>query len=262
MRKNAKKRTKFRPCIDIHQGKVKQIVGGSLKDSGKGLITNFVSEQSPAYFAKMYKKDQLQGGHIIMLGPDNEDAAIQALKAWPQGMQIGGGINLENASFWIEQGASHVIVTSWIFKNNSLNLKRLEQLHEKVGREHLVLDLSCRKTSEGWNVAINRWQTITPVQIIPKTLDLLAEYCDEFLIHAADVEGKQQGMDEDLIKFLAEYCPIPVTYAGGGRSIDDLRKCNEISQGLVDLTIGSALDIFGGKGAKYEECVRYNQGKL
>jgi len=174
-------------------------------------------------------------------------------------LQVGGGISAESAQSWITAGASHVIVTSWIFQNNSLRMERLQALKDTVGRKHLVLDLSCRKVGQGWNIAINRWQTITPVQLNPKTLDLFASYCDELLIHAADVEGKQAGMDETLIEFLSEYCSIPVTYAGGARSVADLERCDAISHGNVDLTIGSALDIFGGKGAQYADCVAYNR---
>lgn len=251
--------TRFRPCIDLHHGQVKQIVGGSLKDSGKGLQTNFVSAHDSAYYAQMYQKDGLTGGHIIQLGPDNEQAAREALQAWPGGLQIGGGIHAENAGQWLDTGASHVIVTSWIFQDRSLSLERLTRLSQITGPDKLVLDLSCRRTQSGWNIATNRWQTITPVQIVAKTLDLLSDYCDEFLVHAADVEGKQAGMDEELIAFLAQHCPIPVTYAGGARSLEDLKRCSELSQGRVDLTIGSALDIFGGQGARYADCVAFNQ---
>lgn len=251
--------TKFRPCIDIHDGKVKQIVGGSLKDSGEGLLTNFVSEHSPAYYAELYRKDALRGGHVILLGQGNEAAAREALAAYPGGLQVGGGINAETALPWLEAGASHVIVTSWIFQNQSLRLERLQELSSLVGRDRLVLDLSCRKVGGAYHIATNRWQTITAVQILPKTLDLFAEYCSEFLIHAADVEGKQAGMDEPLIRYLAENSPIPVTYAGGARHLPDLQLCREISHDKVDLTIGSALDIFGGKGASYAECVAFNR---
>jgi len=250
--------TKFRPCIDLHDGRVKQIVGGSLSDSGKGLVTNFVSDKPPAYYANLYREDGLQGGHVILLGSGNENAAREALNAYPNGLQVGGGINAETAPTWIEAGASHVIVTSWIFQGTSLAMDRLQALVSAVGRDRIVLDLSCRRHLAGWNIAINRWQTLTPVQILPKTLDLFSEYCAEFLIHAADVEGKQAGMDEDLIRYLAEHSPVPVTYAGGARHVADLKLCQEISQGRVDLTIGSALDIFGGKGAAYADCVAFN----
>ncbi|MCF0214974.1 MAG: phosphoribosylformimino-5-aminoimidazole carboxamide ribotide isomerase [Fibrobacteraceae bacterium] len=259
--------TKFRPCIDLHDGKVKQIVGSSLTDSGAGLKTNFETDRSPAWFAELYKKDGITGGHLIMLGKGNEEAALEALAAYPGGLQVGGGINAENASKYINAGASHVIVTSWIFPEGKLDRKRLEELVNAAGREHLILDLSCKRTGLDqngkpiWNIAINRWQTLIDITISRETLTDLANYCDQFLIHAADVEGKQQGMDEDLIRFLARYSPIPTTYAGGAKSLDDLKRCKEISNGKIDLTIGSALDMFGGKGVKYDECVKFNKAQ-
>lgn len=251
--------TLFRPCIDIHSSKVKQIVGSSLSDEGNGLTTHFESDKSAAWFANLYKKDGLRGGHVIMLGKGNETVAKEALTAYPMGLQIGGGISLDNAKEYLDAGASHVIVTSWIFQNEKLDFSRIEVLSKAVGKKHLVLDLSCKRTATGWNVATNRWQTVTDVQITPATLLVLSKYCDEFLIHAADVEGLQKGMDEALIVLLAKESPIPVTYAGGARSIEDLKRCAEISNNLVDLTIGSALDIFGGKGARYNDCVEFNK---
>lgn len=256
--------TKFRPCIDLHDGKVKQIVGSSLNDSGEGLKTNFETDRSPAWFAELYKKDNIRGGHVIMLGKGNVDAAKAALSAYPGGLQVGGGITADNAKEYIDAGASHVIVTSWIFPEGKLDIGRLERLLETVGKEHLVLDLSCKRTSAPgeaphWNIAINRWQTLIDVEITEDTLANLARYCDEFLVHAADVEGKQQGMDDDLIRFLAAHSPIPVTYAGGAKSLQDLQHVKEISGGKIDLTIGSALDLFGGKGVKYDDCVKFNQ---
>ena len=222
--------TKFRPCIDLHDGKVKQIVGSSLNDSGVGLKTNFETDRSPAWFAELYKKDNIKGGHVIMLGKGNVDAAKAALSAYPGGLQVGGGITADNAKEYIDAGASHVIVTSWIFPEGKFDISRLERLVEVVGKEHLVLDLR------------------------------LARYCDEFLVHAADVEGKQQGMDDDLIRFLAAHSPIPATYAGGAKTLEDLKHVKDISGGKVDLTIGSALDLFGGKGVKYDDCVKFNKG--
>ena len=258
--------TKFRPCIDLHDGKVKQIVGSSLSDSGAGLQTNFETDRSSAWFAELYKKDGIKGGHVIMLGKGNESAAKDALSAYPGGLQVGGGINAQNAQEYIEAGASHVIVTSWIFPERRLDRKRLAELVKTVGKEHLVLDLSCKRTGivDGrplWKIATNRWQTIIDIEITRETLEDLAKSCDEFLVHAADVEGKQQGMDDDLIRFLAENSPIPVTYAGGAKSLEDLIHCNEISNGKIDLTIGSALDLFGGKGVKYDDCVRFNKAQ-
>ena len=258
--------TKFRPCIDLHDGKVKQIVGSSLSDSGAGLKTNFETDRSSAWFAELYKKDGIKGGHVIMLGKGNESAAKAALLAYPGGLQVGGGINAQNAMEYIQAGASHVIVTSWIFPEGQLDRTRLDELVKTVGKEHLILDLSCKRTGfvDGkpqWKIAINRWQTIIDIEITKETLEDLAKSCDEFLVHAADVEGKQQGMDDDLIRFLAENSPIPVTYAGGAKSLEDLKHCKEISNGKIDLTIGSALDLFGGKGVKYDDCVKFNKAQ-
>ena len=258
--------TKFRPCIDLHDGKVKQIVGSSLSDSGAGLQTNFETDRSSAWFAELYKNDNIKGGHVIMLGKGNESAAKDALLAYPGGLQVGGGINAQNARDYIDAGASHVIVTSWIFPDGKLDRERLAELVQTVGKEHLVLDLSCKRTGfvDGkpqWKIATNRWQTIIDIEINKETLEDLAQSCDEFLVHAADVEGKQQGMDDELIMFLAENSPIPVTYAGGAKSLEDLKHCKEISNGKIDLTIGSALDLFGGKGVKYDDCVKFNKAQ-
>lgn len=263
--------TKFRPCIDLHDGKVKQIVGSSLSDSGIGLKTNFETEKSAAWFAELYKRDGITGGHVIMLGKGNEASAKAALAAYPGGLQVGGGINGENAKEYIDAGASHVIVTSWIFPDGKLSRDRLDSLVRSIGKERLVLDLSCKRTTTGsaattsanakpqWNIAINRWQTLIDIQINAENLADLSKYCDEFLVHAADVEGKQQGMDDELIQFLAQNSPIPVTYAGGAKSLADLEHCKQISGGKIDLTIGSALDLFGGKGVKYDDCVKFNK---
>ena len=257
--------TKFRPCIDLHDGKVKQIVGSSLSDSGSGLKTNFETDMSAAAFAEMYKRDGVKGGHVIMLGKGNEAAAKAALAAYEGGLQVGGGISAANAKEYLDAGASHVIVTSWIFPNGELDHERLRILTNTIGKTRLVLDLSCNCTARGdspsWNVAINRWQTLTDVKVSEQTLEYLSGFCDEFLIHAADVEGKQQGMDDELIRFLAEFSPIPVTYAGGAKNLDDLEHCKEISRNKVDLTIGSALDIFGGKGVKYDDCIAFNKSQ-
>ncbi len=249
--------TKFRPCIDLHNGSVKQIVGGTLNDTSEP-VTNFVAENSAAWFAEMYKNDQLSGGHIIKLGPGNEEAALAALAAYPNGLQIGGGITAENAQTYIDAGASHVIVTSSIFTNKELDFKKLEQLVAVVGKERLILDLSCRKVGDSWFVATDRWQTITTTEINKETLKMLEAFSQEFLIHAADVEGLQQGIDQELVRFLGQICSIPITYAGGARTLEDLKIVHELSNGLIDLTIGSALDIFGGSGVTYRECVQYN----
>lgn len=248
--------TQFRPCIDLHQGKVKQIVGGSLNDQGAD--TNFVSAYDAAYYASLYKEHNLQGGHVIALGPGNKDEALKALSAWPQGLQFGGGVNHQNASEFLEAGASHLIVTSYLFEGGELSSDRVEKIKAETGAERLVMDLSCRKTDSGWNIATDRWQTVTRTQITKNTLAELAGHCNEFLIHAADVEGLQAGIDEDLVSLLGEISPIPVTYAGGARSIEDLKLVSRLSNGRVDLTIGSALDIFGGAGVSLRECIDWN----
>lgn len=237
---------KFRPCIDLHQGKVKQIVGGTLTDTADGLIENFVAEQDAGYYAELFKQDGLTGGHIIMLGPGNEAAALQGLRAYPGGLQIGGGIHPGNAEQYLEAGASHVIVTSYVFSEGELDPKRLEAMLAAVGRERLVLDLSCRCKDGVYYVVTDRWQRFTSCAVNRETLAELAAYCDEFLIHGVDVEGKRQGVQEDLVQLLGEWAPIPVTYAGGARNLDDLDLVKRLGQGKVDLTIGSALDIFGG----------------
>lgn len=248
--------TKFRPCIDLHQGQVKQIVGGSLND--KGADTNFVSTYDAAYYADLYKQYQLTGGHVIALGPGNQEQAMLALETWPQGLQFGGGVTPENAETYLKAGASHVIVTSYLFENGQFSWKRLEAIKAITGAGRLVLDLSCRKTDQGWNIATDRWQTVTQTVINQETLQQLSEHCAEFLIHAADVEGLQGGIDQELVTLLGQHCTIPVTYAGGARSLDDLRLVEKLSAGKVDLTIGSALDIFGGEGVTLQECMQWN----
>ena len=249
----------FRPCIDLHNGQVKQIVGGTLTDKGDQLETNFVSERSSAWFAKLYRKDALKGGHVIQLGPGNKAAACAALRAYPDGLQIGGGIHADNAFEFIEAGASHVIVTSWIFEGPILRRDRLDALMETVGAKQLVLDLSCRLRDGSYYVVTNRWQTFTDLILSRSVLEDLASYCDEFLVHGVDVEGLCAGVDIDLVKKLSKWSPIPITYAGGARSMEDLQSVHDESQGKVDLTIGSALDIFGGTGLTYEEAGGFNR---
>ncbi|MGC4014606.1 MAG: phosphoribosylformimino-5-aminoimidazole carboxamide ribotide isomerase [Luteolibacter sp.] len=252
--------TRFRPCIDLHDGKVKQIVGGTLRDSGAGPTENFVSEKPSGWFAESFRQNHLTGGHIIKLGPGNDDAAREALTAWPEGMQLGGGITPANAADWIENGASHVIVTSVLFDKEGRFLQdQLDALVKTVGKDRLVIDLSCRRTERGWTVAMNRWQTLTDLDVTVETLDRLAPYCDEFLIHAADVEGLCRGIDGELVEFLGAWGKIPLTYAGGAASFADVAKVDALGQGKVDVTVGSALDLFGGKGVRYADLIAWNR---
>ncbi|MEN9841972.1 MAG: hypothetical protein RL376_1772 [Verrucomicrobiota bacterium] len=252
--------TKFRPCIDLHEGKVKQIVGGSLRDDGAGLRENFVSSLGAGDFAARYRADGLTGGHVIKLGPGNDEAALAALAAWPGGLHLGGGITGDNAETWLAAGASHVIVTSWLFDAKGHFLPaRLETLRTRIGAERLVIDLSCRRTPAGWTVAMNRWQTLTDLHVTPATLDSLAGSCAEFLIHAADVEGLCNGIDSELVTQLGRWGGRPMTYAGGVAHMDDVRLVETASGGALDLTVGSALDIFGGRGVRYEELVAWNR---
>lgn len=250
--------TLFRPCIDLHDGQVKQIVGGTLSATGVGLRTNFVAEQPADFFATRYREDQLTGGHVIKLGPGNEAAARAALAAWPNGLQVGGGISAENASEWIAAGAEKVIVTSWLFPAGIFAPERVAALVARIGRERLVIDLSCRRQGSQWLVAIDRWQTITEFALTPASLALLAASCSEFLIHAADVEGLCRGIDGELVAFLGSHSPLPCVYAGGGKAISDLMEVDRLSNGRVDLTFGSALDIFGGSLVRYADCVAWN----
>ena len=244
---------KFRPCIDIHNGKVKQIVGGSLKDEGDQAEENFVSGQDAAWYAAKYKKDDILGGHIILLNPESSEyyeadvsQALEALSVYPGGLQIGGGIHLENAQMFLDAGASHVIVTSFVFKDGQIYWERLKELSKRIGKEHLVLDVSCRKKGEDYYIVTDRWQKFTSVKMNLDTLHMLAPYCDEFLIHAVDVEGKASGIEKPLAKLLGSFDLCPVTYAGGVGSFEDLRILKELGQDRVHVTIGSALDLFGG----------------
>ena len=242
---------RFRPCIDLHQGQVKQIVGSTLRD-GAVPETNFVAEKSSSHFAELYRRDNLLGGHVIMLGPNNEEAAQQALAAFPCGLQLGGGINANNAPQWIERGAAQVIVTSYAFRDGRLHHDNLQRVVGAVGRDRLILDLSCGQRDGRYVVMTDRWQKATDFEIDAAHLAFLAESCCEFLIHATDVEGKQQGVDKELIALLGDIAPIPTTYAGGVRSLADIDVINRLGQGKLDFTVGSALDIFGGTGLCYE----------
>ncbi len=253
---------RFRPCIDLHNGSVKQIVGSTLQDDqAEDLQTNFSSDLPPSYYSDLYRRDNLPGGHVIMLGSGNKSAAVDALQAWPGGMHVGGGINADNASWWLEQGASHVIVTSYVFHDGVLDEDRLTELTKQVGREHLVLDLSCRWQDDGYYVVTDRWQKFTKLRITPGTLDRLAGFCDEFLVHAVDVEGKCMGVDERLIELLSTHVTIPTTYAGGVATMADIELIRDAGQGRLDATVGSALDIFGGSGLTYEEVVAFHNAQ-
>ncbi len=254
--------TLFRPCIDLHDGRVKQIVGGTLRDSGAGPQENYVAEQPAEWFARRYREDGLAGGHVIQLGPGNRDAALSALAEFPGGLQLGGGVTDENARQWLDAGASQVIVTSFLFEEGKLSDRRLERMANVVRPSELVIDLSCRRTERGWNVATNRWQTVTDTPVDASLVQKLTGFCCEVLVHAADVEGLCRGIDEDLVRHLAEICDVPCTYAGGGRSLDDLERVRELSSGAVDLTFGSALDLFGGNLVRYADCVAWNRRAL
>ncbi|KAI4663410.1 Histidine biosynthesis bifunctional protein hisB [Alternaria triticimaculans] len=253
--------TRFRPCIDLHAGSVKQIVGGTLNTTTPDVLkTNWTSEHPSAFYADLYKQHDLTGAHVIMLGPGNDQAAQEALEAWKGGMQVGGGITEKNAAEWIERGADKVIITSYLFPSSTFSMDRLRAVLHALDNDKtkLVIDLSCRRKDDKWFVATNKWQTITDFELNQESISLLEPHCSEFLIHAADVEGLQRGIDHELVTKLADWCSIPVTYAGGGRSIEDLELVKELSKGKVDLTIGSALDIFGGTGVKFHDCVKWN----
>lgn len=254
---------KFRPCIDIHNGQVKQIVGGSLADKGSFAKENFVSAQDGGYYGELYKKAGLNGGHIIILNPkDSEyyeadcEQAYKALSAFEGGLQIGGGITAENAAGFLDKGASHVIVTSYVFKNGEVNFDNLDRLVKAVGKNRLVLDLSCRRRDGKYFIVTDRWQKFTDVELNEKSLEMLSDRCAEFLVHAVDVEGKAKGVEEKIAALLGESCRIPSTYAGGISSFADLETLGRLGKGKVDFTIGSALDIFGGS-MKFEDVVSF-----
>lgn len=248
----------FRPCIDLHDGKVKQIVGGTLEGGPDRLRIHFISDRPAAWFAELYRRDGLKGGHVSMLGPGNETEARAALAAYPGGLQIGGGVNASNARAWLDAGASHVIVTSCVFRDGRLDFARLDELVKAAGKTRLVLDLSCRRRGADYFVVTDRWQKFTDLAISAETLQTLARSCAEFLIHAVDVEGLCRGIDRELVEHLGHWTPLPTTYAGGANSITDLEAVTRLGRGRIDLTIGSALDIFGGSGVKYADAVAFN----
>ena len=256
---------KFRPCIDIHNGKVKQIVGGTLKDQGDMAAENFVSEQDAPFYAKLYQSYGIRGGHIILLNgkdsPHYEATKLQALAAlqvYPGGMQVGGGITAENAHEFLRAGASHVIVTSYVFRDGKVDYERLEKLVQAVGKEHLVLDLSCRKKDGAYYIVTDRWQKFTEERVTVELLDRLYQYADEFLIHAVDVEGKASGIERELVELLGSWNRIPVTYAGGIGSFQNLEELAEWGQHHLNYTIGSALDLFGGT-MKFEDVLAFSK---
>lgn len=254
-----RKQMEFRPCIDIHNGKVKQIVGGSLKDLGDQAQENFVSEQDAAFYAKLYQKNHLKGGHIILLNASDspyyeatKQQALAALRAYPGGLQVGGGITADNAAEYLEAGAAAVIVTSYVFREGRIDYDRLKRLVQTVGKEHLVLDVSCKRVGEKYLVVTDRWQKLTEETMDEALLEKLSAYCEEFLIHAVDVEGKAQGIEQELVKSIADFTPNPITYAGGVHSMEDLYLLKKLGQNRMNVTIGSALDLFGGS-MRWEE---------
>lgn len=244
---------RFRPCIDIHNGKVKQIVGGSLQDRGDQAQENFVSQQDAGFYADFYRRDGLRGGHIILLNPqtspyyeETRRQALAALAAWPGGMQLGGGINETNAADFLRAGASHVIVTSYVFRDGQISYANLDRLVRETGREHLVLDLSCRRREDGYYIVTDRWQKFTDVRLTHSLLDELSASCDEFLVHAADVEGRSAGVEQEVARQLGSWGRRPVTYAGGVGTYNDLETLRTLGRNCLDVTVGSALDLFGG----------------
>lgn len=262
-----REKMEFRPCIDIHNGQVKQIVGGSLKDRNDEAKENFVAKKGADYYAELYAAHHIKGGHIILLNPASSEyyeatrkQALRALAAYPQGLQVGGGIHAENASEYLDAGASHVIVTSYVFKDGRINMDNLEKIYREVGREHLVLDLSCRKRDDKYYIVTDRWQKYTDEVVDEKILNLLMSYCDEFLIHAVDVEGKAQGIETQLVSQLGEWGQMPITYAGGVHSYEDIDLLKKLGKDRIHVTIGSALDIFGGF-LSFEEVIKKTAGK-
>ncbi len=245
---------RFRPCIDIHNGKVKQIVGSSLKDEGSSASENFVSEKTSVYYAGMFREKGLRGGHAIILNkkgtPEYEasyDECIKALNAYPGGLQVGGGITPENAKEFLDAGASHVIVTSYVFADGLIKKDNLEKISKAATPERLVLDLSCKKYEDKYYIMTDRWQNRTGTELTADLLKDLSRYCDEFLIHAVDSEGKANGPEEGVLAILKDFTLRPVTYAGGIASYDNIVSIGSKCDGRVDITVGSALDIYGGK---------------
>ncbi|KAI9826660.1 MAG: Enzyme that catalyzes the fourth step in the histidine pathway [Thelocarpon impressellum] len=197
--------TRFRPCIDLHSGQVKQIVGGTLTTITDDLKTNHVSKLPASHFADLYRQNDVIGAHVIMLGPGNEEAARDALRAWKGGLQIGGGISESTAAEWINWGAEKVIITSYLFPRGKFSMDRLRSVLAALGddKQKLVIDLSCRRKEDTWIVAMDKWQTLTDMEVNQESISLLEPLCSEFLIHAADNEGLQRGIDEELAEAAA-----------------------------------------------------------
>lgn len=255
----------FRPCIDIHNGSVKQIVGGSLKDQGDLARENFVAVQDAVFFARLYQEYRIKNGHVILLNPvtspyyrETKQQALAALRAYPGGLQAGGGITPDNAVEFLDAGASHVIVTSYVFQNGSIQYDRLRELVQKVGCRNLVLDLSVRKKDGHYYIVTDRWQKYTNVELTEKTMEELSSYCDEFLVHAVDVEGRASGIEEPVVKLLGDWGKMPVTYAGGVHDFQDLERLKILGKNRVHVTIGSALELFGGP-MRLEDVLRFSK---
>lgn len=255
----------LRPCIDIHNGKVKQLVGGSVRDQGDQACENYVAGEDAAWFARHFASHNLKNGHVILLNKKDspyyeatKQQALAALRAYPGGLQVGGGITADNAKEYLDAGASHVIVTSYVFQNGNISFENLSELVDRVGRKQLVLDLSCRKKDGQYYIVTDRWQKYTRVVLSEDILMMLASFCDEFLIHGVDVEGKRSGIEEELIELLGRWHQIPITYAGGIRSFEDIDKIKKAGNDRIHITIGSALDIYGGE-LPFEEAIRYTQ---
>ncbi len=172
-------------------------------------------------------------------------------------MQVGGGIKGYNAMSYINQGATHVIVTSYIFNDGQLHQGHLEEMVETVGKDHLVLDLSCRKKEDCYYVVTNRWQKFTNFEVNEENIRFLEQYCNEFLVHAVDVEGLKSGIDNELLNLLSRWVRIPCTYAGGISTLEDLERIKVQGKGKIDFTVGSAMDIFGGN-LKFSDVMKYH----
>ena len=256
----------FRPCIDIHNGEVKQIVGSSLNDENSQAKENFVAKMDAAFYADFYQQRNISGGHVILLNKEGtpyfeatKEQALLALKTYPKGLQIGGGVNDQNAAFYLDQGAQKIIVTSYVFRDGQIDYENLEKLKKEAGKENIVLDLSCKKYEDGYYVMTDRWQKKTETKVTVERMRALTEYCEEFLIHAVDVEGKANGIEEELAAMLGQVDFATMTYAGGVHNFDDLCKLKKLGNNRVNVTIGSALDLFGGNMKFTEVCDYVNQ---